>query len=190
MHSDPSGHQRPTRVVYWRAETVEVCSLDHPPEDHMRPNLLHLAAITLAACATGDRTADTAGATAAAATPATPAPLNLADVAGVWTVRGTNMAGDTTLVTYELNATADTSGWTITFPGRPPVPVRVVAVAGDSVITEAGPYQSSLRRGVNVRTTGAFRIQDGRLIGHTVARYDTRDADSVLMVRSEGTRKP
>jgi hypothetical protein len=152
--------------------------------------LLCVATLTLAACATGDQTADTAGATAATATPAAPAPLNLADVAGVWTVRGMNMAGDSTLVTYELKTTADTTGWTITFPGRPPVPVRVVAVAGDSVITEAGPYQSTLRRGVNVQTTGAFRLQDGKLVGHTVARYDTRGADSVLMVRSEGTRKP
>lgn len=156
--------------------------------------LLALAAFTLAACATGDQTGDTAGATtgftSAAATPAAPAPINLADLAGVWTVRGMNMAGDSTLVTYELKTTADTTGWTITFPGRPPVPVRVVAVAGDSVTTDAGPYQSALRRGVNVRTTGTFRLQDGKLIGHTVARYDTRGADSVLMVRSEGTRKP
>lgn len=151
---------------------------------------LCVAALVLTACARGDQTADTAGATAAGATPPASTTINLADIAGVWTVRGMNMAGDSTLVTYELNATADTSGWTITFPGRPPVPVRVVAVAGDSVITEAGPYESSLRRGVNVRTTGAFRLQDGRLVGHTVARYDTRGADSVLMVRSEGTRKP
>lgn len=152
-------------------------------------SMLVVAVASLVACARGEQAADTAGTTSAAAMPA-PAPLNLADIAGVWTVRGMNMAGDSTLVTYEVDAKADTSGWTITFPGRPAIPMRVVGVAGDSVMVEAGPYQSALRRGVNVRTTGAFRLQDGRLIGHTTARYDTRGADSVLMVRSEGTRKP
>ena len=42
----------------------------------------------------------------------------------------------------EPTATADTSGWTLTFPNRKPVPVRVVAVDGDSIVTEAGPYES------------------------------------------------
>lgn len=157
----------------------------------MRPTtFLSIAVLTLTACARGGETADTAGATTAAATPPASTTINLADVAGVWAVRGMNMAGDSVLVTYDLNATADTNGWTITFPGRPPVPVRVVSVAGDSIVTEAGPYESAIRRGVNVRTRGAFRLQDGKLMGHTVARYDTRGADSVRMVRSEGTRKP
>ena len=157
----------------------------------MRQASVLLAAVaSLVACAGGDQAADTAGTTSAAATPAAPTPLRLADVAGVWTVRGMNMTGDSTLITYEVDAKADTSGWTITFPGRPSIPMRVVGVAGDSVMVEAGPYQSALRPGVNVRTTGSFRLQDGRLIGHTTARYDTRGADSVLMVRSEGTRKP
>lgn len=153
-------------------------------------SMLFVAVASLVACARGEQAADTAGTTSAAATPAAPAALNLADVAGVWTVRGMNMAGDSTLVTYEVDAKADTSGWTMTFPGRPAIPVRVVGVAGDSVMIEVGPYQSALRRGVNVRTTGAFRLQDGMLIGHSTSRYDTRGADSVLMVRSEGTRKP
>lgn len=152
--------------------------------------LLLFPLIAVAACAGRDETADTAGATTAAATPAAPRQISLADVAGTWTVRGMPMNSDSTLVTYELNATADTTGWTITFPGRQPIPVRVTGVAGDSVMIEAGPYPSTLRRNVSVRTTGAFRLQDGRIMGHTVARYDTRGADSVLMVRSEGTRKP
>jgi hypothetical protein len=94
-------------------------------------------------------------------------------------------------VTYDLKATPDTTGWTITFPNRPPVPVRVVSVAGDSIVTDAGPYPSVLRKGVQVRTRGAFRLQDGKLVGTTVATYTgTKTADSMLTVRSEGTRKP
>lgn len=153
----------------------------------MRRLTLACCAIALAACAKSEDMTDTA---ATAAMPAGPAPISLADLAGVWTVRGTNMAGDSTLVTYEVMATADTMGWTITFPGQQPIPLRVVGVAGDSVMIDAGPYPSALRKGVTVRTSGAFRLRDGRMVGTNVARYDTKGADSVLMLRSEGTRKP
>lgn len=40
-----------------------------------------------------------------------------------------------------LTATANDSGWTMTLTGRDPVAVRVIAMGGDSVVTEAGPYQ-------------------------------------------------
>ncbi len=125
----------------------------------------------------------------AAAISAQPAAISLAEVAGKWRVRATNEAGDS-LVSYELNATADTSGWTIKFPNRPPVPVRVVAVAGDSVVTEAGPYESVLRKGVMVTIRGASRLQGEKLVGSSVARYQTKGPDSVLNVRTEGTRAP
>jgi hypothetical protein len=151
--------------------------------------LLCGAFIAAAACAGSDTTADSAAA-ATAATQQAMQPIQLADVAGVWTVRGMPMDRDTVIVTYELNATADTTGWTITFPGRPPVPVRIVSVAGDSITTSAGPYESVLRPGVQVTTVGAFRLQNGRLVGNTVARYSGRTADSVITVRSEGDRKP
>jgi hypothetical protein len=120
---------------------------------------------------------------------ATPAPLSLGDVAGKWNVRATGAAGDS-VVGYQLTATADTSGWTITFPNRKPIPVRVVAVDGDSVVTEAGPYESALRKGVQVRTRNVNRLQDGTLVGTTEARYATTGADSVLRLRSEGKRAP
>ena len=41
---------------------------------------------------------------AASPTPPPPPAISLADLAGKWTVRGMNEARDTTLVTYELNA--------------------------------------------------------------------------------------
>lgn len=157
----------------------------------MRQYALLLSAVALVACAKSDTPADTTAAASAAVTPPPPAPLTPADVAGTWTVSGKNEAGDSTLVTYELMATADTTGWTITFPGRQPVPMRVVAVAGDSIVVEAGPFPSVLRRGTQVRSSrGAFRMVDGKLVGSTTTRYNTKRADSVLMIRTEGTRKP
>ena len=82
----------------------------------------------------------------------TPTPVNLADVAGKWNMRAVPTTGtDTTPTNSVITATATTSGWTITFPGRQPIPMRVT-VDGDSIMTEAGPYPSARRKGVQVTT--------------------------------------
>ena len=128
---------------------------------------------------------------AVAQAPPPPPALSLADVAGKWTVRGMNEAKDSTLVTYQLNATAETSGWTITFPNRKqPIPARVTAVGGDSLVMEAGPYESVLRKGVQVTTHGVLRLQGGKLVGLTLAHYKTAKPDSVRRIPMEGTRLP
>lgn len=132
----------------------------------------------------------TAAAAPAAATPAPAAgALSTSDLSGKWKVRTMNEAGDSTLVVYVLNATGDPAGWTIAFPGRAPIAVHVV-VAGDSVITDAGPYPSALRKGVQVTTHGVGRLQNGKLVGTTVAHYKTSGPDSVRRLRFEGTRQP
>jgi len=129
--------------------------------------------------------------TTAVVTPPPPAPIALADVAGTWTVRSMAEGSDSVLVTTTMVATADTAGWSITLPGRTkPVPSRVVEVAGDSVTTETGPYESVLRKGVQVTTHSVMRLKDGKLIGTTVAHYSTTGADSVLRLHTEGTRVP
>jgi len=150
-------------------------------------------AAVLAACGKPDSEgADTTAAdtTAAAAAAPAPAPLSLSQVAGRWNVRSVPETGDTTPTISVLNATADTTGWTLTFPNRRPIPTRVVAVGGDSVLTETGPYESARRKGVRVTTRIAWRLEGDRLVGTTVARYVTTGPDSVLQLRSEGTRAP
>ena len=127
---------------------------------------------------------------AAPETPAAPAPVALSDFAGKWAVRTMAETGDSALVTYELVASGDTSGWSLNFPKRKPVPMRVVAVAGDSVVTEAGPYESVLRKGIKVTTNTVLRLQDGKLVGTTIAHYATSGADSVRNLRMAGTRAP
>ncbi len=126
----------------------------------------------------------------ATAAPAAPAPIALADVAGKWTVTLKPESGDSTILTFEMVATGDTSGWAFNFPKRKPVPVRVVAVDGDSVVTEAGPFESLLRKGVQVTSRTVNRLQDGKLMGATTARYATSGPDSVAQFRFEGTRAP
>lgn len=119
-----------------------------------------------------------------------PATISLADVAGIWNVRMTLEGSEGTVVTYDMVTTADRSGWSINFPNREPIPVRVVAVEGDSVVTEAGPFESVLRKGVQVSTHVVSRLQDGKMVGTTVARYAVSGPDTVARLRFEGTRAP
>ena len=149
-----------------------------------------LAIAALSACQKAEKPAEQpAAAPAPAPAPAMPAPINLADVAGKWTVKTMPMDKDTVIVTYTLMATADTNGWTVTFPGRKPIAMKVSA-SGDSVMTWVGPYESMLRKGKMVTTNGAFHIVGGKLVGHQMAHYAVKTADSVLALRSEGEKTP
>ena len=132
---------------------------------------------------------DTAAGTAA---PAATTRIALGDVAGTWTMTSTPVSGtDTSRTTYVLTAAADSAGWTMKFPQRPdPVPVRIVAVDGDSIVTESGPFASVRRQGVQVTTRSVLRHSGDRLVGTTRARYVTSGADTVLNLRTEGTRTP
>lgn len=150
-------------------------------------------AAVLAGCAKKENAAvDTSSAMASSTAPttsSTPGTVNLADVAGKWNMVAVPMSGDTTPTTYVLTATANTSGWTITFPGRPPMPLKKVAVDGDSIMLSAGPYESVRRKGVQVTTYSVARLQSGRLNGSTTAHYKTSRSDSVLVLTTAGTRQ-
>jgi hypothetical protein len=121
--------------------------------------------------------------------PAPPPAFALADAAGKWNYVAKSPTGDTVLVTGELNATADTAGWTIALAGRKPIPMTVT-VDGDSAITKAGPYPSVLRKGVNVTVEGVLRMSGGKMVGTSVAHYSIKTADSVRALVTEATRKP
>lgn len=149
----------------------------------MRRLVLALSAALLAGCSKPE---------APPAEPPAPPPaptLNLADLAGTWNMRTMPEGSDSTLVSYTMTLTGTTDGWTINFPGRDPMPMTAM-VSGDSVITTVAPYQSMLRKGVQVSTTSVVRLVDGKLVGTTIARYATTGADSVVRLRMEGTRAP
>lgn len=116
-----------------------------------------------------------------------PAAVDLASLAGTWTLRTTPDSRDT-VITSEIVVTGTTDGWTMTMPGQQPVPVRV-RVDGDSIMTETGPFPSVLRKGAMVTTNAVYRVQDGKLVGTLVARYDGAGTDSVLTGRQEATRQ-
>jgi hypothetical protein len=154
---------------------------------------LCLCAAVVTACAKKDEAAvDTSSMAASTTTTTTTAPaaVNLADVAGKWNVRAVPASGpDTTPTNSVITATATTSGWTITFPGRAAIPMRVT-VDGDSIMTEAGPYPSVRRKGVQVTTNGVMRLQGGSLVGNTTAHFKVKTPDSVMVLTTTGTRAP
>jgi hypothetical protein len=149
----------------------------------MRRLVLALSAAVLAGCSKPE---------APPAEPPAPPPaptLNLADLAGTWNMRTMPEGSDSTLLTYTMTLTGTTEGWTINFQGRDPLPMTAT-VSGDSVITTVAPYESMLRKGVQVSTSSVVRLVGGRLVGTTIARYSTTGADSVVRLRMEGTRAP
>jgi hypothetical protein len=112
-----------------------------------------------------------------------------AAIAGKWTVRAMTRRGDSTILTYVLNMTSSGSGSTITFENRPPMAVNV-AVLGDNIVIDAGPYSSVLRKGVQVTMHTASHLQNGKLVGTGTWHYATSRPDSVLSFRIEGTHSP
>lgn len=149
----------------------------------MRKAFLILAAMTLVACGRGD---DDVGADS----PAAAAPsLTFADFAGRWSIQLLGDMSDTVLATYEMNATADGSSWTLTPTGREPIPVRA-AVAGDSLELDAGPYKNTTPANVDVTTHAVSRLEGGMLVGTFVSQYALAAGDSVVRGRVRGTRVP
>lgn len=146
----------------------------------MRRVALLVGAVLLAACAKPEAPP--------AADVAAPS-INLADLAGTWTNVVTAQGSDSVLVSSTIVASADPMAWTITLPGRDPMPMSVT-VAGDSLMTSVGPYESVLRPGVQVTTNGILHLVNGQLTGPTMAHYTTTGADSVVSLWTTATRAP
>ena len=146
---------------------------------------LILAVPLLFACTKKDEApaADTSTPVAAAA-PEAP------NVAGTWAFNVMPVDRDTVLTTYTLVATSDQNGWTLTFPGRDPLEVRVLHVSSDSVVTETGPFPSAVQKGQTVKLVHTnMRLDGNKLSGSGIVHYDKKTADSVVTLRQEGTRQ-
>jgi hypothetical protein len=84
-----------------------------------------------------------------------------------------------------LTATADANGWVTHLAGRDSIPTRVVAMGGDSVVTEAGPFQSVARPGQTVTTHETLHFKDDAVWGTIEARYSNGE---VVKGAVKGTR--
>ncbi len=123
--------------------------------------------------------------------PAPVATLTFADLVGKWNVSATPEWGDTTVTHLVLNATADSAGWTITYPPNPkPLTASKITIGGDSVVVDWGPYMSARRKGLKAMSHDVYRLRDGKLIGESASHYVGAPPDSVLRLRLEGTRAP
>lgn len=154
------------------------------------------AGLLVAGCSKGDQAAkgDSASVAADSAAPApapAPAPaMSLADVAGKWQMQSTPTSGkDTSATKYVLTATADTTGWMMSFPSGLKVPLYI-SVSGDSLLEHTGSFASQRRKGLKVMTEGSLKMQGGKLVGMTTAHYAKAGADSVITLRTEGTKMP
>jgi hypothetical protein len=158
----------------------------------IRAALACTAVLTLAACTKEQPAKDTAAAMAPAApeaAPAAPAAISLADVAGKWNMVTIPVSGtDTTPTKVVMTATADTTGWVMTLPSGKLVKHHV-SVSGDSIMMKSEPYASMRRKGKTVVTEGVYRLQGGKLVGTTTAHYANSGADSVLVLKAEGTKQ-
>lgn len=147
---------------------------------------LCLSLIAAACSARGDRNVDSApGAVDSAQSSAASAVLRRA--AGAWEMTARPTSGrDSTPTRVRLNATHDTTGWTMVLGGQT-VPLHV-RVSGDTIITTSEPYSSFRRPGVTVRTNGTHMLDGDRLVGTTVAHYVLKGADSVRVFTTEARR--
>ena len=152
----------------------------------MRLGLVMATGLLLAGCGTepAEEATDELPADTVAAAPT----VSLADFAGTWDMRSVPVSGDdTTATVYQSIVTAD--GWTLMLPDRDPLE-GIVTASGDSIMVDAGPFESVRRAGVMVSTHAVYRLEGDRIVGTTHARYETSESDSVLTLATEGTRAP
>ncbi len=114
--------------------------------------------------------------------------IKLSDVAGTWTTKSMVGPKDSVVTTSLVSAAADEKAWRLHLRGgREPIPVRVVAIGGDSVVTEAGPFASVVRPGQTVTLLRSVAHYKGdAMTGTFEAHYGSGD---VLKGKTAGTRK-
>jgi hypothetical protein len=113
--------------------------------------------------------------------------IKASDAAGSWDTKASVGPKDSVVVTSTMTVSADGKTWTLKYTNRDPIPVRVLAVGGDSIVTEAGPYPSMLRAGMTVtalRSVGHYK--GDKMWGTFDAHYSSGD---VVHGKEEGTRK-
>src|ERR1041384_3777334 len=136
-----------------------------------RPLALCAVAAFAVACSKEPPKADSPPA-AAATTPAPSTPaLTLNDLAGTWDAQVMPMNKDTVLFTASQTNTATMDGWTMKLPNGASPAVKVIALEGDSVVTEAGPFASQVRKGQQVTVHSIGRIKDGKMVTVVHAKY-------------------
>ena len=92
----------------------------------------------------------------------------------MWRIQTVASSSDSVLVTSQLFMAPDGKSAMMKLPNLAPVPVRIVASGGDSMVTEAGPFQSVLRPGRTVTLLHMVtHFHDKDMTGTMEAHYDS-----------------
>jgi hypothetical protein len=106
--------------------------------------------------------------------------------AGTWNAETIVGPKDSVVTSYALTIAADGKSATLKLANRDPIPARILAIGGDSVVTEAGPFPSVLRPGQTVNSLRTVVHYKGNtMTGTFEARYANGD---VLKGKTKGTR--
>ena len=156
---------------------------------HVHVALAGIVVLTLAGCAKSEPAKDTSAAMMAPAPEPAPAKtIALADLAGKWNFESRGEGADSTVTKAVVVATADSTGWVMELPSGKKV-AQHVSVSGDSIMVKSDTYPSLRRKGKQVWSEGVYRLEDGKLVGTLVGHYANSGADSVLTLRSVGTKQ-
>lgn len=113
-------------------------------------------------------------------------PITPSDAAGRWAVESMVGPRDSVVARHLFTITRDGKGSTMKFPGHEPIPVRVVASGGDSVVIEAGPYPSVVRPGQTVTLLRTiWHYKGDAMTGTFEVHYGS---GTVLQGKTRGTR--
>ena len=150
----------------------------------MRKIALAALVLAVAACSKKETPAADTPAVAQAVAPA-PAPLTPAATAGVWEAVGMPMDKDTVIVrmTMTMDSTGK-NGKTVFTSGESFTNTSSV-YDGDSLVSMAGPFKSQLRKGQMVTTRVVLRMQDGKLVGVTHAKYANGDTADIRITATK-----
>jgi hypothetical protein len=107
-------------------------------------------------------------------------------ISGTWNVRSVVGANDSVLIIFALTIAADGKSAIMKIPNEAPVPMRILAVGGDSIVTEAGPYASIVRASGSVKSLRSVAYFKGdEMWGTFEALYVNGD---LVRGRTEATR--
>ena len=156
-----------------------------------------LAALTasVAACARGEKAADTAAAdttspaATAAPTPAAPAALTAADIAGEWAGTSYAMQGDSVVARWHIRTVTDSTA-VLTFDDTKKSVNYRTTLAGDSLVSVSEPYTAPGAPASAPKVTfhAIGRLQGDTLRGVTHVMSTTRPDSMVAEHRWVATR--
>lgn len=108
----------------------------------------------------------------------------------MWHMQTLAGSSDSVVVTSQLFMAPDGKSAMMKLPDRAPVPVRIVASGGDSMVSEAGPYPSVLRPGRTVTLLHIVtRFYDKDMTGTMEAHYDSGEVFHGRIRASCGSKK-